>query len=168
MYILLTVAALIYMVRCTLDYKKSSCGEMKIQHCFCCFYCCRFQVNGYRGSADQTHAALIIMCVCTYVRAQEIYKRPSCSHCAGNPITNLESKGAERPPLIIRDIHTGNPLFVAPFCLFWARVGPRNIQLGSSHALVSFVNCGRSVLSLFGGWPTNFFDYFSFALGILH
>jgi hypothetical protein len=81
------------------DYKKSSRMQRPNENtgvhtqCFCLLLHCWFHLNGYRGSADQTHAALIIMCVCCVSVC--IHARPFCSHYAGNPITTQSSKGGD-------------------------------------------------------------------------
>jgi hypothetical protein len=138
------------------DYKKSSrmqrpnenTGVYTLNAFACCCCCCWFHLNGYRGSADQTHAALIIMCVCCVSVC--IHARPFCSHYAGNPITTQSSKGGDVDEC--RGAHTWHrqtaertlflswPFFALIFDYFLEHPGKENIQLDLRAFLgISFV-----------------------------
>lgn len=100
--------------------------------------CCWFQLNGYRGSADQTHAALIIMCVCCVSVC--IHARPFCSHYAGNPITTQSSKGGDVDECRSYVTSGNGPCFyLALFCFIFVYFGApwrRKYSIRSSIGLV--------------------------------
>jgi hypothetical protein len=131
------------MVRCTLIIKshRACRGQMKTPACtlnaFACCCCCWFHLNGYRGSADQTHAALIIMCVCAvylyvFMHALSVATMPETQ----SQPSHLKEETSTSAAALIRDTgkQQSRPCFYrGPFLLSFLLIlehpGKENIQL---------------------------------------